>query len=255
MQYPQKSESIPREQLQLGRYRARFATTESDLYAVKRLRHEVFVLECGHVASNENEIEEDRYDESSHHLIVEHESGGVVGTYRLRTHELAKTNGFYSKDDFDLEALPQDIQLHGLEIGRACVQTEHRNGQVVLLLWKGIAHYLRRHELRYIFGCGSVSTTDQGAGWEIEKELRAAGHMHTTISLSPTSERICAKQDTQSKVGVPLLFHQYLKLGAKVCSNPALDTDFGAISFFLLLDTNVLDERSRLALFERNRWT
>src|SRR5687768_10347105 len=73
-----------------GRYVVRFARTEEEIDAALRLRFEVFNLELneGLEASYINERDEDKFDQTCHHLIVLEKSGGaVIGTYRVRTLE------------------------------------------------------------------------------------------------------------------------------------------------------------------------
>ena len=42
---------------------------------------------------------------------------------------------------------------------------------------------------------------------------------------------------------IPPLFKGYLRMGAKICSEPVFDSDFGTIDFLILLDTGRLPER------------
>jgi putative hemolysin len=41
----------------------------------------------------------------------------------------------------------------------------------------------------------------------------------------------------------------YLDMGAQVCSEPAIDREFGVIDFLIVLDVENLDERTRRRLF------
>src|SRR5690348_300289 len=75
-------------------YTVRFARSEAEVDAALRLRFEVFNLELneGLEASFITERDEDEFDKTCHHLIVvENASGRVVGTYRVRTMEMAKS--------------------------------------------------------------------------------------------------------------------------------------------------------------------
>lgn len=46
-----------------------------------------------------------------------------------------------------------------------------------------------------------------------------------------------------AEVSLPPLFKAYLKAGAKVAIEPALDSDFRCIDFFTVLETRELTER------------
>ena len=165
--YPVQPWGIPELHLRNGAYRVRFARNRADLEAVQRLRFQVFNLELGEGlrASYSTGRDEDGYDERCHHLLVEHEdSGRIVGTYRLMTKRMAGAFGFYSEAEFHLEMLPPWILNEGVELGRACVASDHRTGRVIHLLWKGIAQYLAHNRLRYLFGCCSLPATVPGVG-------------------------------------------------------------------------------------------
>ena len=59
------------------------------------------------------------------------------------------------------------------------------------------------------------------------------------------------------EIQLPPLFKVYLDMGARVCSEPAIDREFGVIDFLIVLDVETLDERTRKRMFgsssKRNR--
>jgi putative hemolysin len=46
-------------------------------------------------------------------------------------------------------------------------------------------------------------------------------------------------------VELPRLFGMYLSMGARVCSEPAIDRAFGTIDYLVLFDLADLDDRGR----------
>ncbi len=52
-----------------------------------------------------------------------------------------KITGFYSENEFDLSAIKK-LPGGKLELGRSCVHKEYRQGNMVSLLWAGIAKLL-----------------------------------------------------------------------------------------------------------------
>lgn len=234
------------------------ADTKEDLRNAQSLRYEVFNLELGEglESSHENELDIDKYDFQCHHLLViERSSDSVIGTYRLQTYPRAqKNNGFYTADEFQLSKLPDDLLQHSVEVGRACIHKEHRNGRVLFLLWRGIAEYMKITESRYLFGCCSITSTDPAEGWTVMDYLREKGHLHEQYSLDTKGEFECPEVEYDPEgwreVKLPQLFRLYIDLGAKVLSKPALDKNFKTIDFLILVDINELDERSK-ALFLR----
>jgi putative hemolysin len=217
------------------------------------LRFQVFNLELGEglQASYSTGRDEDQYDDRCHHLLVEHvETNQVVGTYRLMTERMAGSAGFYSESEFHLEVLPPWIREEGVELGRACVDAQHRSGRVIYLLWKGIAGYLAHNQLRYLFGCCSVPATDPGVGLKLHLQLAKEGRLLDGFVARAT--RACACDDgtvASEDVPLPPLFKVYLDMGAEVCSEPAIDREFGVIDFLIVLDVEKLDDRTRKRMF------
>ncbi len=245
--------SIPDLALQSGPYRARFARSRADVEAAQRLRFQVFNLELGEglQASYSTGRDEDQYDDRCHHLLVEHTATNrVVGTYRLMTERMSGNVGFYSESEFHLEVLPPWIREEGVELGRACVASDHRSGRVIYLLWKGIAAYLEHNELRYLFGCCSVPATDPGVGLKLHLQLAKQGRLLDGFVARAT--RACSCHDgsmVRDEIQLPPLFKVYLDMGARVCSEPAIDREFGVIDFLIVLDVEKLDERTRKRMF------
>ncbi|MGD8826851.1 MAG: GNAT family N-acyltransferase, partial [Myxococcales bacterium] len=158
--------------------------------------------------------------------------------------------GFYSEDEFHLEALPPWIMEEGVELGRACVASEHRSGRVIYLLWKGIAQYLAHNQLRYLFGCCSVPAADPGVGLKLQLQLAQRGHLMD--GFRSRANRSCSCDDgtvVSDEVPIPPLFKIYLDMGAKVCSEPAIDREFGVIDFLIVLDLEELDARTKKRMF------
>ena len=181
--YPFFVEAAPTEEIVEGRYIMRFAHTPEEIDAALSLRFKVFNLELneGLDVSFITERDEDEFDLTCHHLIVvERETNEVVGTYRLRTFEMARNiDGFYSSGEFHLEDLPLEVLTQSLEIGRACIAREHRNTRVLSLLWKGLAMYILKTKKRYLFGCCSLSSREVLVGSRsavMPAEMKRASH-------------------------------------------------------------------------------
>ena len=230
----------------------RFARTEDELEAIARLRFNVFNVELdeGLDASFESGKDEDPFDRVCHHLMIVDRSGGVVGTYRLQTRDMAESGGlgFYSGSEFDLSTLPADIQEKGVELGRACIAKDHRSLQVLYLLWRGIGQYLSHNNCRYVFGCSSLTSQNPTEGHDVFKYFEREGHVHPSIRVVPCSDFLCDASPAlrvSAKPKVPRLMRVYLSLGAKVCSPPALDRMFKTIDYFTLFDTEKLTDQAQ----------
>lgn len=253
--YPTHPKLLPDGEFSAGRYTARFARSADEVDAILRLRFEVFNLEMkeGLEASFETGRDLDVFDPHCHHmLVVDQQEGRIVGTYRMQTCQMAtEGEGFYSAGEYDLEQIPEAIRNDSIEVGRACIHKDHRNRQVLFLLWRGLAAYVVSTGKRYFFGCSSISSQNPDEGIALHRQLNDAGQVHADFSAPPREALRCepAAGWQGAKVEVPALFRTYLRYGSKVCSPPAIDREFGTIDFLVLLDTHALSERSRQIFF------
>ncbi len=249
--YPPEPELLPSETLREGRYEVRFARTPEELDAVLRLRFEIFNVELGEgfESSYRTGRDEDEFDAVCHHLIVvEVETGTIVGSYRMQTSEMAARHlGFYSDQLFDLSALSDDVRAASFEIGRACVAKTHRSTQVLFLLWKGLAIYVTANRKRFLFGCASLTSQDPAEGKALFDRLVAGGHRHPEVVVPPRSGYECFGPGFEAPPGVrpklPTLFRTYLRHGARICGPPAIDREFGTIDYLVIFDVEAMDRR------------
>lgn len=249
--YPAFPELLPTETVAAGRYVVRFARTTEDLDAIERLRFQVFNLELGEGLESAFATGRDHEDLDLrlHHLLIACQSSGeVVGTYRLQTAEMAAVHGFYSAGEFDLSGLPRDFLQEAVEVGRACVARDHRNGRVLNLLWRGLAMYLTWNRKRHLFGCCSLTSQNPAEGQATMRFLGIHGHVHPTLCAPPLPGLGCEGADPEAvrtfPVHIPPLFESYLNLGAKVFGPPAIDRQFKTIDFLVALDVLGLDEHT-----------
>jgi putative hemolysin len=255
--YPLYAGGLPQTEISKGGYVVRFARTPEELDAVLRLRFRVFNLELneGLESSYLSGRDADEFDPTCHHLlVVESASGEAVGTYRLRTGEMAdEAGGFYSAGEFDLSSLPRQIREGAVEIGRACIARAHRNKQVLFLLWKGLAAYMLHNRKRYFFGCCSLPTQDAREGLRALNHFQRQGHLHPTLRVPPRTGFECVPEgyfmvDGQ-EAALPRLFQTYLRFGARVCGPPAIDRRFKTVDFFVLFDAREMSEHTRRLFF------
>lgn len=246
-----------------GPYLVRFASDLDELHAVQRLRFRVFNQELheGLASAWETGRDEDEYDLPCHHLmVISRGTGEVVGTYRMQTSEQAASYfGFYSSSEFDLSGLSAAVLDGGVEVGRACVARDHRNGRVITLLWRGLARYMSWTQRRFLFGCCSVTSQDRALGRRLLVDLTRRGALHPTRWADPLPAVSCDEPgapelDPSPLPPLPTLFESYLKLGAKVCGGPALDARFGTIDFFLVLDVATLEAAVQRRFLASEGW-
>lgn len=238
------------------RYTLLLSTDAGLIEDAQRLRHDVFTSEPGFDLKDDGHSDgrdADRFDEYCDHLLVrEDQSGELVGCYRMLPPPGAiAAGGLYSATEFDVGEL-DPLRPSLVEMGRAVVREDHRNGGVVLLMWAGILAYLDRSGYQYVTGCVSVPV--KGTPKEVPgSQIRAVRdfvrkrhpspytvHPHRPVVLDGKGIDEIAPP---ARVTLPPLMRGYLRLGAEVCGNPAHDPDFGVGDFPALLDKAKADVR------------
>ncbi len=229
-----------------GRYEVRLAQTTAEVAGALRLRHRVFSVELGGDRDQAGAVEFDQFDSKARHLIVVcRETQRVVGTYRLLTVEtVGHRSGFYSAGEFTTEDLPAEVLEDGIEIGRACIDKDHRSTKVLFLLWKGLLEFMAASRKRFFFGCCSMFTRDERAGAAAYKALMP--HLSDRYSVLPRRDAVDTTEHDQTFVPqLPSLFEMYLRLGAEVSGPPMIDRDFGTIDFFVVFDVERMTDKYR----------
>lgn len=236
----------PRFAQEASRYAVTVARDGDLVQEAQRLRHRVFAAELGAtVAGHEDGLDADRFDAYCDHLLVrEVMTGRAIGTYRVLAPEAAAAaGGYYSESEFDFSRLDA-LRPRMAEVGRTCVEPEHRSGVVMLLLWSALARHALDRGYAYLVGSASIGLGEGG---------RAAAAVYRRIaqdSLSPEAFRVTPRQplpldrmEPGAGAPVPPLLRSYLGLGAWVCGEPAWDPDFGCADVPVLLDLDRLDAR------------
>ncbi len=238
--------------LEAGAYVARLAISEADRLAAYRLRFIVFNLEMneGLESAYEDGYDTDRYDSVCEQLIVEHRAtGAIVGTYRLQMGDVAARNfGYYSEQEFDFTPY-ESMRSQIVELGRACIHRDHRSSDVLNLLWRGIARYVIANGGRYMMGCCSLPSLDPKLGHAIFRSLKSY-MVEPSLVTVPTAAYALPEglpdvdvDGPEEEVKAPRLLRAYLAIGAKICSQPAIDWEFKTIDFLTLCDLQALHPR------------
>jgi putative hemolysin len=221
------------------------ARSREEVRALQRLRHRVFIEEMGaRIGARLSSVERDRFDPFCEHLIVRDcATGEVIGTYRLLTPErAARLGSFIAGAEFDLTPL-EPLRAGLAELGRACIHPNYRSGAAIMLLWSGIARFIRSQGVRHLFGCASIGMEDGGAN---ALAVYASVFSH---HLAPAQYRVIPRTSLAHVVGdctrarIPALLKGYLRLGAWVCGEPAWDPEFNTADLLVLLSLERLEAR------------
>jgi putative hemolysin len=256
--------------IEAGRFTVRLADDEADVAAAQRLRYRVFVEEMGAKASPQDAAERrerDRFDPYFEHLLlIDNESEdpnverGVVGVYRLMLDENARRGiGFYGQSEYDLAKL-MNYPRKTVELGRSCVDLEHRGGAGMHLLWTGLGDYVTKHDISIMFGVASFHGSDTGP---LAQALSYLHHNH----LAPPDLRVRAVEDSfvcmdilppekveklEAMRQIPALIKAYIRLGGMVGEGAYIDHEFNTVDVCLLMDTARMVQRYR-SFYQRKR--
>jgi putative hemolysin len=220
-------------------YRLRLAGDNRDVRAAQLLRFVVFNLELneGLEQSYATCLDADAYDPFCDHLLVEDtRTGDVIGTYRLQTGRKALENiGYYSAQEFDFKPL-EPLREEIVELGRACVHSDHRNMTVLSLLWKGITTYATSRGCRYLIGCSSLTSQDPAVGMAAYRKLQPY-LVREELRTVPLPAFACPSDVAEVPAPkIPKLLAAYLMFGSKICGPPAMDREFKTIDFLTFQD-------------------
>lgn len=222
------------------------ASTEKEVKEVQRLRYKVFIEAMGLTAlANAEGLDKDDFDEYCDHLIVrDTKTLEVVGTYRILGPNAARQIGrFYSETEFDLSRL-QNIRDSVAEAGRACIHPDYRSGAVIMMLWAGLAAFMRRERCNYLIGCASISLTDGGHNAAaIYRNFKSEDFSPLEYRVKPHLAFPYEEMDRGQIARIPPLLKGYLRAGGWVCGEPAWDPDFHSADLFLMLPLANLDNR------------
>ncbi len=235
-------------------YIIKTASNQDELEQVLTLRHQVFLEELLH-KKRLIEVDFDKFDILCDHLMIINKSDdSLIGTYRLNCSKFS--NDFYSATEFNITAI---LELPGdkVELGRACVHPDYRNGMTIALLWKGLSEYMTVSESRFFFGCSSIKSLDYRHILNIYNALVNSGSLIHLPDVKPIGKfkskslkKLVKSQDPDYKEQeidimnqLPPLLKSYIKAGAKVIGQPALDKDFQCFDFLTLLDFQNADKK------------
>ncbi len=237
----------------------RLAETEAEVAAAQALRYRVFYEEMSAKATAEMAAAKrdfDAFDEHCDHLVVFDSARGagpeaIIGTYRVMRREAAKRCGrFYTAGEYDIANLLA-YPGEALELGRSCIEADHRNGGTMQLLWRGIAEYVLAHDVGLMFGCASLPGVEPEA---LAVPLSYLYHHH----LAPPALRAWALPERRVAMNVvppgdiapraalhmlPPLIKGYLRLGGFVGEGAVIDLDFGTTDVCVVVKTEWVTDR------------
>lgn len=240
--------------LEIGSYIVKLAETPEEKKIVQDLVDDVFHREDGidpsSIAQRQHDIEV--INPICDHLIVIHkETNKIIATYRLiRRAHAEKIGGFYSASEYDLTNIikyPGEI----LEFSRAVTHKDFRDTGTMMVMWKGIAEYIKTYDVKLMFGIPSFHGIDPT---EIALELSYLYHFHRARpeircrSKKYTPMNIIPKDQINQKesfMKLPALVKGYLRVGAMIGDGAYIDEDFNTIDVQIVVETDTTSDSYR----------
>ena len=221
--------------IRIGRYRARFASSELDVSAAQSLRYRCFNL------SNKVELDVDEYDIPCRHVLIENlETEKLICCYRIMIFDNGKEiSNSYSSQFYDLKAI-ESYPDPMIEVGRFCVHPETNDPSVTLTAWAALAQIVDQCQTQLLFGCSSF------VGVEKEKYLDSFALLRDRY-IAPDHWRpkmkaaqvFCYSKDLIDKVdkkkallNMPPLLKTYLSMGAWVSDHAVIDLKMKTLHLF-----------------------
>jgi len=224
-----------------------------------------------------NELDLDDYDNTYRHLFIwNRKTEEIVGSYRLGlTDEILADrgiDGFYTRTLFDYDERMLEGLGDSIELGRSFIRPEYQKGfKPLMLLWRGISNFAaQQRRYRHCFGVVTISNEYTETSKELMTRFLVQTEMlesHRSLISSRTpytpqpQEGIdvsallkgCSTIEDvdelvrdldQTKVGVPVLVRQYLKLNAKLLAPFNVDRTFeNCIDGLMLVDFMQVERR------------
>lgn len=241
-------------------FEVRLTRNKEERKQVRQLRYQVFCIEEGAGATEEQRAlgeEYDAYDRFAEYMAVFHQ-GRVVGTYRIIDRNAAeKMGGFYTETEFNLSKIkkyPGNIA----EMSRACVDPAYReNALVMRLLWAGLGEMIVRRKIGIVFGVASFVGTKparsaQAISYLYYNHLTPLRLRATVLpenfadGVNPKLSRmnILPREfvdEADAKAQMTPLIKGYLRMGATFGRGVFIDAPFNSYDVFVMLETRKMD--------------
>lgn len=247
--------------IHIGSLEVRLALDPAEVRAAQALRYRVFYDEMKAAPSPAMARAKRDFDDfdtyCDHLLVIDHARnqprGAVVGTYRLnRRSQAMGRSGFYTTGEYDIAPIvAQDGEI--LELGRSCIDSAYRNGTTVQLLWRGIAAYVFYHDIKLMFGCGSLRGVDADElalplsylyhNHLAPEHLRAIAlpHLYVDMNRLPAGD-----VDRRAALdALPPLVKGYLRLGGFVGDGAVIDRQFNTTDVCVVVKTDLVTRKYR----------
>ncbi len=221
--------------IRVGRYRARYASSQIDVLAAQSLRYQCFNL------SNKDELDVDDFDALCQHVLIENlETEKLICCYRILKFDSGKNiSSSYSSQFYDLKVI-ENFTEPMIEVGRFCIDPEVNDPSIVLTAWAALAQIVDHNETELLFGCSSFEGIEKEKYFDSFALLRdrymAPDHWRPKIKAAQVfcySKDLIYKVDKKKALlNMPPLLKTYLSMGAWVSDHAVVDLNMKTLHLF-----------------------
>ncbi len=221
--------------IRVGRYRARYASSQIDVLAAQSLRYQCFNL------SNKDELDVDDFDALCQHVLIENlETEKLICCYRILKFDSGKNiSSSYSSQFYDLKVI-ENFTEPMIEVGRFCIDPEVNDPSVVLTAWAALAQIVDHNQTEFLFGCSSFEGIEKEKYFDSFALLRdrymAPDHWRPKIKAAQVfcySKDLIYKVDKKKALlNMPPLLKTYLSMGAWVSDHAVVDLNMKTLHLF-----------------------
>ena len=221
--------------IRVGRYRARYASSQIDVLAAQSLRYQCFNL------SNKDELDVDDFDTLCQHVLIENlETEKLICCYRILKFDSGKNiSSSYSSQFYDLKVI-ENFTEPMIEVGRFCIDPEVNDPIIVLTAWAALAQIVDHNQTELLFGCSSFEGVEKEKYFDSFALLRdrymAPDHWRPKIKAAQVfcySKDLIYKVDKKKALlNMPPLLKTYLSMGAWVSDHAVVDLNMKTLHLF-----------------------
>ena len=221
--------------IRVGRYRARYASSQIDVLAAQSLRYQCFNL------SNKDELDVDDFDALCQHVLIENlETEKLICCYRILKFDSGKNiSSSYSSQFYDLKVI-ENFTEPMIEVGRFCIDPEVNDPSVVLTAWAALAQIVEHNQTELLFGCSSFEGIEKEKYFDsfalLRDQYMAPDHWRPKIKAAQVfcySKDLIYKVDKKKALlNMPPLLKTYLSMGAWVSDHAVVDLNMKTLHLF-----------------------
>lgn len=218
-----------------SKYSVSLAGNMKNRQACIDLRHKVLKQEN---IQHEPRRDQELYDQYGRHLMItDRTTGEMIATMRLLSSQIIRfTNGFDAEGRFEMSGLMAEPAAY-LELGPLYVSSGYEFTPVLGAIVKELPELTTIQKCRGFFTV--VTLPLKGGDNDVQSLMHLLRHSQLTIPSQMVKPRVPLRRseaEVTDNIILPELLQSYLRLGARVSSEPNWDAELGTADLLLWVD-------------------